>query len=173
MALRPGPQEAASMDSPPPPQIAGQPDQDEAAPVQVIVVACHSQLRRDLDWVVLRAIEKDRERRYGSVAELEQDLERYLRGEAVLAAPPSTWYALRKSARRHRSVVVAATLVLAALLLGLAGTLSQAREARKEAAAARAAEASQTRLGHKSLDVTQVYAERNLKLSRDVAHRIG
>jgi non-specific serine/threonine protein kinase/serine/threonine-protein kinase len=105
-----------------------------------------TQLRRDLDWVVLRAIEKDRERRYGSVAELEQDLERYLRGEAVLAAPPSTWYALRKSARRHRSVVVAATLVLAALLLGLAGTLSQSREARKEAAAARAAEASQTRL---------------------------
>ncbi|MEI6320933.1 MAG: hypothetical protein WCS09_20660, partial [Pseudomonadota bacterium] len=37
------------MDSPPPPQIAGQPDQDEAAPVQVIVVACHSQLRRDLE----------------------------------------------------------------------------------------------------------------------------
>lgn len=105
-----------------------------------------TQLRRDLDWVVLRAIEKDRERRYGSVAELEQDLERYLRGEAVLAAPPSTWYALQKSARRHRSVVVAATLVLAALLMGLAGTLSQAREARKEAAAARAAEASQTRL---------------------------
>ncbi|MBS0198037.1 MAG: serine/threonine protein kinase [Planctomycetes bacterium] len=105
-----------------------------------------TQLRRDLDWVVLRAIEKDRERRYGSVAELEQDLERYLRGEAVLAAPPSTWYALRKSARRHRPVVAAAALVLATLLLGIAGTLSQAREARREAAAARAAEAAQTRL---------------------------
>jgi non-specific serine/threonine protein kinase/serine/threonine-protein kinase len=118
-----------------------------------------TQLRRDLDWVVLRAIEKDRERRYGSVAELEQDLERYLRGEAVLAAPPSTWYALRKSARRHRSVVVAATLVLAALLLGLAGTLSQAREARKEAAAARAAEASQTRLA-------QAEAERSRELQQ-------
>ncbi len=118
-----------------------------------------TQLRRDLDWVVLRAIEKDRERRYGSVAELEQDLERYLRGEAVLAAPPSTWYALRKSARRHRSVVVAATLVLAALLLGLAGTLSQAREARREAAAARAAEASQTRLA-------QAEAERSRELQQ-------
>jgi non-specific serine/threonine protein kinase/serine/threonine-protein kinase len=105
-----------------------------------------AQLRRDLDWVVLRAIEKERERRYGSVAELEQDLERYLRGDAVLAAPPSTWYALRKSARRHRSVVIAAALVLVTLLLGIAGTLSQARESRKEAAAARAAEAAQKQL---------------------------
>lgn len=105
-----------------------------------------AQLRRDLDWVVLRAIEKERERRYGSVAELEQDLERYLRGDAVLAAPPSTWYALRKSARRHRSVVVAAALVLITLLLGIAGTYSQARESRKEAAAARAAEAAQKQL---------------------------
>ncbi len=105
-----------------------------------------AQLRRDLDWVVLRAIEKERERRYGSVAELEQDLERYLRGDAVLAAPPSTWYALRKSARRHRSVVVAAALVLVTLLLGIAGTISQARESRKEAVAARAAEAAQKQL---------------------------
>jgi non-specific serine/threonine protein kinase/serine/threonine-protein kinase len=102
-----------------------------------------AQLRRDLDWVVLRAIEKDRDRRYGSVAELAQDLERYLKGEAVLAAPPSTWYALRKSARRHRPVVIAAALVLATLLLGIVGTVSQAQQARKEAATARAAEAAQ------------------------------
>jgi serine/threonine protein kinase/tetratricopeptide (TPR) repeat protein len=114
-----------------------------------------AQLRQDLDWVVLRAIEKDRERRYGSVVELEQDLARYLRGEAVLAAPPSTWYALRKSARRHRSVVVGTTLILATLLLGIAGTLWQAREARREAAAARIAEAAQERFAKAEAERSQ------------------
>lgn len=118
-----------------------------------------AQLRRDLDWVVLRAIEKDRDRRYGSVAELAQDLERYLRGEAVLAAPPSTWYALRKSARRHRPTVIAAALVLVTLLLGIVGTVSQAREARKEAATARAAEAAQ-------MSLAQAEAQRSQELER-------
>lgn len=118
-----------------------------------------AQLRRDLDWVVLRAIEKDRDRRYGSVAELAQDLERYLRGEAVLAAPPSTWYALRKSARRHRPIVIAAVLVLITLLLGIVGTVSQAQEARKEAATARAAEAAQKMFA-------QAEAQRSQELER-------
>lgn len=106
----------------------------------------HAALKRELDWVILKAIDKDRQRRYGSAAELAADLERYLAGEAVSAAPPSTWYALRKAARRHRGVAAAAAAVFVALCLGLAGTIWQASQARAEAAAARTAEARQAAL---------------------------
>jgi len=84
-------------------------------------------LRGDLDNVVLRALDKDRERRYSSAAALAQDLERYLANEPVLATPPSGGYRMRKFVRRHRAAVAfAATAVL--LLIGFSITTSvQAR----------------------------------------------
>lgn len=76
-------------------------------------------LDREIDWIVLRAVEKNRELRYASAAALREDLERYLRHEAVEAGPPSAWYRASKFVRRHRfefsiaiSVILAATAAL-------------------------------------------------------------
>jgi serine/threonine protein kinase len=79
-------------------------------------------LRGELDWVVMRAMEKDRDRRYETADALGADVRRYLAGEPVLAAPPSRAYRLRKFVRRNRGAVAAAALVFAALLLGVVGT---------------------------------------------------
>jgi eukaryotic-like serine/threonine-protein kinase len=72
-----------------------------------------SQLRGDLDWITMKALEKDRARRYGASSELAADIRRYLNHEAIVARPASTAYRLRKYARRHRATVgVAAGLAM-------------------------------------------------------------
>ena len=70
----------------------------------------------------MKALEKDRGRRYETANGFATDVQRYLAGEPVLAAPASPWYRLRKFVRRHRGPVVAAGLVLLTLLGGIAGT---------------------------------------------------
>ena len=77
-------------------------------------------LKSDLDWVVLKALEKDRARRYESADALSVDLQRYLDHEPVLAGPPSTWYRAQKLVRRYRTQFVSLALVLCALGAGLA-----------------------------------------------------
>jgi len=85
------------------------------------------QLRGDLDWITMRALEKDRTRRYGSPTELAADIGRYLADEPVLATPPGTLYKMKKFARRHK-IGVAAAGVLLVLLLAFAATITvQAR----------------------------------------------
>lgn len=79
-------------------------------------------IRGELDWIVMRALEKDRARRYESASDFAQDIRRYLAGEQVLAAPPSRWYRWRKFLRTHRKPVLAAALVAMALVLGIIGT---------------------------------------------------
>jgi serine/threonine protein kinase/WD40 repeat protein len=74
----------------------------------------------ELDWIVMKCLEKDRDRRYETANGLARDLERYLRDEPVLACPPSAGYRLRKFARRHKAAVTAAVLTAAVLVLGLA-----------------------------------------------------
>jgi eukaryotic-like serine/threonine-protein kinase len=72
-----------------------------------------SLLRGDLDWITMKALEKDRARRYGTPSELAADIRRYLNHEPIVARPASTGYRLRKYARRHRlAVIVAAALML-------------------------------------------------------------
>jgi tetratricopeptide (TPR) repeat protein len=90
------------------------------------------ELRRDLDWITMKALEKDRTRRYGAAADLGEDVRRYLDNRPVLAGPPSTVYRAGKFVRRHRAgVAVAATLVV--LLMGFAATVSiQARRIAQE-----------------------------------------
>jgi serine/threonine-protein kinase len=70
-------------------------------------------LRGELDWIVMKALEKDRNRRYESTSAFAADVQRYLNDEQVLACPPSAWYRSRKFARRHRRGLGAAALVLA------------------------------------------------------------
>ncbi|MCA9029037.1 MAG: serine/threonine protein kinase, partial [Planctomycetaceae bacterium] len=88
-------------------------------------------LRGELDWVVMKSLEKDRSRRYQTASDLAQDLTNYLTGEAVTARPPSTWYQLQKFARRNRGLVAATFLIGLALVGGIIGTtygLIQANE---------------------------------------------
>ena len=99
-----------------------------------------SWLRGDIDWVVMKALEKDRDRRYESANGLARDVQRLLADEVVEARPPSTGYRLRKFVRRNKGRVVAAGLVLLALVGGVIGTslgLVEARKQRDEADAAR------------------------------------
>jgi serine/threonine protein kinase len=79
-------------------------------------------VRGELDWIVWRAMEKDRSRRYETANGLAMDVERYLADEPVQAGPPGAGYRLRKFVKRNRGRVVAAALVLVALLAGMAGT---------------------------------------------------
>ncbi|HVS13235.1 MAG TPA: serine/threonine-protein kinase [Thermoanaerobaculia bacterium] len=101
-------------------------------------------LRGDLDWIVMKSLEKERERRYQSAHELAQDLGRHLRHEPVLAGPPSPAYRLSKFVRRHRLAVAAGVLVALAILGGAALAavgLVRARRA-EEVAVAEAAKAN-------------------------------
>ncbi|UCE59915.1 MAG: serine/threonine protein kinase [Phycisphaerales bacterium] len=75
-------------------------------------------IRGDLDWVVMKAMEKDRTRRYESAAAMVADIEAHLNNQPVAAGAPCTSYRLRKFVRRHRIGVLAGTLVTAALVLG-------------------------------------------------------
>ena len=103
-----------------------------------------SQLHGDLDWIVLKCLEKDRTRRYATASGLAEDIERYLHQEAVLARPPSRLYRLQKLVRRNRMVFVFGAATAAALLLGsITSTwlLIKEREARREAVRGRANEA--------------------------------
>ena len=78
-----------------------------------------ARLSGDLDWIVLKALEKDRNRRYGSPSELAADIRRHLANEPVVAGPPSTLYRMRKFASRHRLVLaVVCGLFIAALAFG-------------------------------------------------------
>jgi len=89
-------------------------------------------LRGELDWITMRALEKDRARRYSSPSELAADLQRYLENKPVLAGPPSASYRAGKFARRHRFGVTVALAALV-LLIGFAVTMAlQARRIAKE-----------------------------------------
>jgi serine/threonine protein kinase/tetratricopeptide (TPR) repeat protein len=115
-----------------------------AARRQVAPRRLGSIVKGELDWVVMKALEKDRQRRYDSANDFAADVRRYLTGEAVVAAPPSAWYRASKFVRRNRAAAIAASAVAAALLLGLAGTAWQATIASREARAARDAESAAT-----------------------------
>jgi serine/threonine protein kinase/tetratricopeptide (TPR) repeat protein len=87
-------------------------------------------LAGDLDWIVMKALEKAPDRRYGSPGSFADDVERYLRGEAVVARPPSTAYRLRKFAARHSVAVAAVAAVTFSLVCGTAIATWQAMRAK-------------------------------------------
>jgi tetratricopeptide (TPR) repeat protein len=98
-------------------------------------------VRGELDWIVMKALEKDRARRYATAEGFAEDVRRYLDGEAVVAAPPSAAYRLRKFLRRNRAVAGASAAVAVSLLAGVFAFAWQARIARRERDRAVAAEA--------------------------------
>jgi len=94
-------------------------------------------LRGDLDWIVMKALEKERNRRYGSPAEFAADIVRHLNDKPVLASPPSTSYRVGKFIRRNRLAVTATMLIAIAVVAGIVGTTAGWIRARQEADAAR------------------------------------
>lgn len=107
--------------------------------------ALRRQLEGDLDWITLKALEKDRTRRYDSPSELARDIGRYLDDEPVLASPPSAAYRAGKFVRRHRGPVLAASLLALALVAGVIGTTAGLVRARRAEAQARAQAAASER----------------------------
>jgi len=89
------------------------------------------QLRGDLDTIVMTAIRKEPERRYGTAAALSDDLERYLEGRPIVARPGTAWYRAGKFLNRHRLGAAAALLIAVSIGLGVASTLYQARRAER------------------------------------------
>ncbi len=101
-------------------------------------------VKGELDWVVMKALEKDRDRRYDTANNLAADVERYLHNEMVQACPVSTMYRFRKFVRRHKLGVTASAAVAAAVLAGIAGTTSGMFWALRERKAAQASAALAT-----------------------------
>jgi serine/threonine protein kinase/tetratricopeptide (TPR) repeat protein len=112
-------------------------------------------VRGELDWIVMKALEKDRNRRYETANEFALDLLRYLHDEPVQAGPPSASYRLRKFARRNRGPLVASVGVLLVLLVGIVGTTLgwlEAQRQRDAADLARGNEATQRQVAEGQRD---------------------
>src|SRR5262245_33721012 len=94
--------------------------------------------RGELDWVVMKCLEKERDRRYPTADALARDVERYLQDEPVQACPPSAWYRLRKVARRNKAGLAIAALVLFVIVVlgGGVGWVVRDRAARRAETAA-------------------------------------
>ncbi len=118
--------------------------------------ALHRSLHGELDWIVQKAIERDRNRRYGMAADLADDLRAHLADEPIRAGPPSAWYRWRKFARRHRLQVGSVAGVLFALLGGLLASLFFYGEAMAKAQQSEA-----------SLDVALAAVERMVQAGED------
>jgi serine/threonine protein kinase/Flp pilus assembly protein TadD len=115
-------------------------------------------LRGELDWVVMKCLEKQRDRRYETASGLARDVQRYLADEPVEARPPSAGYRLGKFLRRHKGPMLAASLVLLALLGGIVGTtvgMLHAKQRRIEAEEAQGREADQRGKAERARDRTR------------------
>ena len=116
-------------------------------------------VRGELDWIVMKALEKDRSRRYETASGFAADVQRYLADEAVQACPPSAAYRFRKFAKRNTASLATAAVVGAALMLGMAISFWQAQRAwRAEALAATRLAAETTARQHAVTEATKATA---------------
>jgi len=90
-------------------------------------------LRGDLDWIVMKCLEKDRARRYETAIGLARDIERHLNNEPVVASPPSRFYRFQKLVRRHKLVLSASAVAVVLLIMGMGGVIWQWRRAEQHA----------------------------------------
>jgi tetratricopeptide (TPR) repeat protein len=93
----------------------------------------NSKIEPDLDWVVMKCLEKDRTRRYETANGLATDIERYLKNEPVAARPPNGLYRFQKLVRRNRVVATSAGAIAVVLILGVVASMWQAGKAQREA----------------------------------------
>ncbi|HMJ66023.1 MAG TPA: protein kinase [Candidatus Binatia bacterium] len=127
-------------------------------------------LRGDLDWVVMKAIEKDRTRRYQTANALATDVQRYLENETVEARPPSSLYRFQKLVRRNKTTFAAVGAVVLALVIGLGLSLYlfvQERRARLRAVAAEKEQALMRRDAEEGADIGRKLTTAGLLLSQD------
>ncbi len=87
-------------------------------------------IRGELDWIVMKTLEKDRNRRYDSAKALAAEVERYLHGEAVQACPPTLWYRSRKRAVQHKVLLLTTSAIACTMLIGTVVSMMQATRAR-------------------------------------------
>jgi serine/threonine protein kinase/tetratricopeptide (TPR) repeat protein len=145
-------------------------------------------VRGDLDWITMKALEKDRTRRYETANGLGRDIQRYLSDEPVEACPPSTGYRLRKFAWRNKGALLAAAVVSAALLAGTAVSTWQAVRATRNGAEAErqrqraagnfrqalaAVDRMLTRVGEKRLAMVPQMEEERQRLLEDALEFYG
>ena len=146
-------------------------------------VALWRRVRGDLDWVAMKAMEKDRTRRYATAKDLADDVERHLRLEPVQAGPPGVTYKAGKFVKRHRIGVMAGLLVCIALITGLAFATAGFIEARRARSAlelerdgaelARANEQHQRTLAEASAGEARKQAAKSVTLSRFLQEMLG
>lgn len=91
-----------------------------------------SSMKRDLDWIVMKALDKDRNRRYATAGSMAEDVSRFLMHQPVVACPPSTWYRFTKFAHRNKVAITTVSSVTGALLLGTIVSVWQAQVAIRE-----------------------------------------
>jgi eukaryotic-like serine/threonine-protein kinase len=121
------------------------------------------QLKGDLDWIVMKCLEKDRTRRYETANGLAADLKRHLNNEPVVARPPTTIYRIQKAWRRHKLAFTAAAVMAAALVAGISVSSWKAIEASRARNAAQAAlYAAKMNLAHQAWDQNNIGRLRQL-----------
>ncbi len=130
------------------------------------------QITGDLDWIVMKALEKDRDRRYRTPSEFAADIERHLRDEPVAAGPPSVSYRMRKFVRRNRTAVAMMSVIFLALVAGVIATTSQAIRASRAEHEARQRADSEAAL-RRVADERTVEAERQTKIAQAVAQFVN
>jgi eukaryotic-like serine/threonine-protein kinase len=123
-------------------------------------------LRGELDWIVMKSLEKDRSRRYESASALAADIQRYLSDEPVLACPPTTMYRFQKFARKHQPALVTAAAIAVCLILG---TTVSAWQAVRATAAEAQASANEQKANVNAVQAQQQAQEANAQ--RDEAQR--
>jgi WD40 repeat protein len=137
--------------------------------------------RGELDWIVMKALEKDRNRRYETASALTADVQRYLRDEPVQACPPSAWYRFRKLTRRNKAALVTTAAVAAAMLvalLSLGGAVRiltasnaqiKAKQQETNAALGRAEDANKSLTRSFAREERAAYAQRTALAGRELA----
>jgi WD40 repeat protein/serine/threonine protein kinase len=141
----------------------------------------HSLLRGELDWIVMKALDKSRSRRYGSATSLAADIGRYLADEPVQACPPSMIYRLQKLARRHKFIVALAAVIVAFMVMivmfgikqsALATSESRSRQLADEEVAKRQVALNAARTANATLREKQSDLRKNLyRAETDLAYR--
>ena len=121
-------------------------------------------VRGELDWIVMRCLEKDRSRRYETVNGLAKDVERYLADEPVAAGPPGAGYRVRKFARRNKALLATTSLVAASLLAGTGLATYGLVHARRDRSAALRAQDAEARERRSAVDA-KLLAERQRSLA--------
>ncbi len=139
-------------------------------------------VRGELDWIVMKALDKDRSRRYSSASDFASDVQHFLRDEPVQACPPTPSYRLRKLVRKNKLAFVAVTAIALALLLGTTISVWQAilarraaqreRDARTEALAAGAKEASQRSIAQRERDDARITRDQLRRTLYDTNFRL-